>query len=277
MKKLDNLSLVIVIVIVIFDLLVWGQIVFAKPAGNPALYFLDVGQGDGTLLSLPGDIQILTDAGPNQSAVREVEQALGSSDRYIDLAIITHPQLDHFNGFYYLLDRYEFGAFIINGRTDAAAKKELEALIGKIETKKIPIITLAAGDRIRSGDNTLDFLSPDASWIQSGELNDTSFVAMVRTTDWSALLTGDIGANVEGDLTEKYDLKADILKVPHHGSKYSSSEQFLREVEPKLAVIEVGENRYGHPTREVLSRFDAVGVKTFRTDRDGTVKMETNG
>jgi competence protein ComEC len=96
---------------------------------------------------------------------------------------------------------------------------------------------------------------------------------MVRTSEFQALLTGDIGANVEEDLVEKYDLRADILKVGHHGSKYSSSQKFLHEVQPKLAVIEVGENRYGHPTKETLSRLEAAGAHIFRTDQNGTVRV----
>ena len=237
MRKLDNLSLIIITALIVFDVFVWWGIAFAEPASNPEMYFLDVGQGDSTLLVLPAGIQILADAGPSQKVVGEVERALDLSDRYLDLAIITHPQLDHFNGFYYLLDRYEFGAFIINGRNDAAAEKEWEALISKLEAKGTPIITLKEGDRIHYGGAVINFLHPSEEWLGSAELNDTSFVTMLQTPEFRALLTGDIGANVEEDLVERYHLKADILKVPHHGSKYSSSQKFLKEVQPKLAVI----------------------------------------
>lgn len=104
-------------------------------------------------------------------------------------------------------------------------------------------------------------------------MNDTGFVTLLRTPGFAALFTADIGANVEEDLVQNFDLRADILKVGHHGSKYSSSEEFLEEVEAKLAVIEVGENRYGHPTEETLGRLRAAGAQIFRTDQHGTLKI----
>ncbi len=254
---------------------VWYDILFAEPTRRPEIYFLDVGQGDAELVVLPGNVKIMTDAGPDQKVVKSIEKVLPQGDKYIDIAVISHPQLDHFNGYHYLLDSYTFGAFIFNGRSDTETVKEWPALMEKIKSKHIPLITLEAGDTIRHQDTEINFLSPDKNFAQSAELNDTGFVEFVKTPDFRTLLTADIGFSVENYLM-RYgtEIQADILKVGHHGSKYSSGERFLEAVAPKVAVIEVGEkNRYGHPTKEVVGRLDGSGAKTFRTDQNGTIKV----
>lgn len=275
MKKWDELSLFVIIVVLALGIFVWYQVIFAGPAARPEIYFLDVGQGDAELVVLSGGVKIMTDAGPDQKVIKSIEKALSRGDKYIDIAIISHPQLDHFNGYNYLLDNYNFGAFIWNGRSDTKTVKEWPALLEKIKAKNIPLITLAAGDRVRYQSNEIDFLSPDKSFIQSAELNDTGFVELVKTSAFKTLLTADIGFSVEDYLTkQRTDLRADVFKVPHHGSKYSSGDTFLSAVSPKVAVIEVGEkNRYGHPTKEALSHLGASGAKIFRTDQNGNIKI----
>ena len=110
--------------------------------------------------------------------------------------------------------------------------------------------------------------------MQSAETNDTSLVFRLDSPDADVLYTGDIDSKLEARLIKSYDLAADILKVPHHGSKYSSSAEFLAAVNPALTVIEVGSrNSYGHPARETLERLEKF-AQVFRTDRDGTVKIE---
>lgn len=238
---------------------------------------MDVGQGDAVLLELAGGVRILTDAGPDAKVVDSLERTLPPGRRYIDIAIITHPDLDHFNGFNHLLERYRVGAFVFNGR----GREENEdsdnwfRLVSKIEEQGIPFLALGAGDGIRHGPSRLDILSPDAQLLSTQALNETSIVAKVRTPEMTALLTGDIGASVEEALRGRYDLAADVLKVSHHGSKYSSSPGFLLAVRPSIAVVSAGErNRYGHPTPEVLQRLAAVGADVFRTDQNGTVTIK---
>ena len=276
MNKSNNLTILIIFSLIALDLFIWPQILFSKNSGEPAAYFLDVGQGDSELVVLENGVKIMTDAGPTSKVIASLESALGPSDKYIDLAIISHPQLDHFNGFNDVLKNYAIGAFIVNGRQ--IDLPEWKNLMSKIQEKKIPLIVLAAGDKITVGKDSANFLSPDKNLIQSGELNDTAFVSAVDTQKFRLMLNGDIGQNVEKYLIKKYpveDLKADILKVAHHGSKYSSSEEFLKTVSPKLAVIEVGaKNTYGHPTKEALSRLAEANIlKTFRTDQNSTIKI----
>ena len=278
MKTENNLSRLIIFALLVLDLLIWQGIIFVKGEGSPELYFLDVGQGDSELLVLPGGVEILTDAGPNQKVLEALEKVLGPNDRYLDLAIISHPQLDHFNGFNEILSRYRIGAFIFNGRTDATAFGEWGALMAKIKEKKIPLIALALGDKIHFLKNQIEIISPSRDFIQSAELNDTGLVELVKTPTFRALLTADIGANVENYLLKRFSrevLQVSILKVGHHGSKFSSSREFLETVKPKLAIIEVGsKNRYGHPTKEAMRRLEVAEIsKIFRTDKNGTIKV----
>lgn len=276
-KKFDSLSIIIIVALVALNFTVWAAILFNRPLNHPEIDFLDVGQGDSTLVVLPGGVKIMTDAGPDSKVVKSFE-ANGGSGKYIDLGIISHPQLDHFNGFNYLLDRYSFGAFIINGREGEIP--EWKEFVAKTKALKIPLVVLMAGDRISYGDSNVDFLSPSPEMLGSAELNDTAFVDLIETGGVKLLLTGDIGKNIEDFLVKKYPpetLKADILKVAHHGSKFSSGSSFLETVNPKIAAISVGKNTYGHPTKDALDRLAAVGAKIFRTDQGGTLKLVVGG
>ncbi len=277
MQAKKNYNSIVIALLAVLLIFVWGDIAFSKSNSEPEFYFLDVGQGDSELVVFPGNVKIMTDAGPDQKVVKSVERAIGS-DTYIDIGIVSHPQLDHFNGFNFLLDKYKFGAFIINGRDDTKTVHEWPELLKKIHEKHIPLITLGAGDNILFASNSISMLSPNAAYIQSGELNDTGFVELIQTGGARALFTADIASNVEEYVSKKFDIRADILKVPHHGSKYSSSDLFLGAVKPKVAVIEVGKNnRYGHPTKEALARLASSTPNVFRTDQDGTVKIAVEG
>lgn len=271
--KDKSMAWIVLAVLVAVDGAAWLQLFAAAPPKSAAISFLDVGQGDSSFLALPGGVRIMTDAGPDSSVVRSLEKVLGQGIRSIDLAIITHPELDHFNGFNYLIEKYSIGAFIINGR-DHPGSKQWAELMQKIRSKDIPLITLGEGDVIRSGDSRIDILSPNAQLVSSSELNDGGMVEKVRTPDFVALFTADIGFTVEKHLRSRYDLSADILKVGHHGSKYSSDLAFLRVVHPQLAVISVSaRNTYGHPAPDTLSRLSAAHIPVVRTDQKGTITV----
>ncbi len=277
-KKHNNtLSIIIVVLLIALTFVVWLNILSSLMTNNIAhAYFLDVGEGDSELVVFPGNIKVMTDAGPDNSVLASIEKVLPSGDDYIDIAVISHPQLDHFNGYYYLLDHYRIGAFIWNGRDDAATVTEWPALLAKIRAKNIPIVTLAAGDKISYKDNEIEMLSPDPSFAASAELNDTVLVELVKTIGFRVLLTADIGFNVEDHLmAQGKDIKADVLKIAHHGSKYASGAVFLSAVDPKIAVIEVGaKNKYGHPAKETLARIaSSTSAIVLRTDQNGTIDV----
>ena len=274
-----NHLILFLIFLVVFDFLVWKSIILNKPNSDTELYFLDVGQGDSELVILPGGIKILIDAGPNNKIVSELESVLRSTDRYIDLLVLSHPETDHFNGFIDVLKRYQVGAFIYNGRAGAAQSwKELAKIV---EENKVPVFVLGQGDKIKNQDDFFEILLPNADFLRSKELNDTSLIMKLINNDEQnqikILFTGDIGEKNEKYLINNFDIRADILKVGHHGSKYSSGDYFLKAVNPKISAIEVGKNSYGHPTKEVLERLASVGSQIFRTDQNSIIKLAIKG
>lgn len=277
-EKKPSAGIILITLALILDLFLWYQIAFGQSSEETQLHFLNVGQGDSSLIILAGNIKVMVDAGPGSKVLGEVESSLSPGEKYIDLALISHPQLDHFGGFRTLLERYRFGAFIINGRESDSV--EWQELISKIEKEGIPIITLAAGDKILHTESRITFFSPSPSVIQSAELNDTSFVNLFESRGLKVLFTGDSGENIENFLVNQYPerkLSAHILKVGHHGSKFATTANFLNAVGPKIAVIGVGENRFGHPAKETLLRLDEAGVqKIFRTDQDGRIVFKIN-
>lgn len=261
-------------ILFMIDCVAWSSLFFGDPRTGPRAYFLDVGQGDSEAMVFPDGAIVMTDAGPTDAVLAALDHALPGT-HYIDLAIITHPQLDHFNGYNFILDHYDVGAFIYNGRDDPGVA-EWAALKNKIAAKHISFITLGAGDHIREGEGEIDILSPGSDFLRSAELNDTGIVEMVRVPQFRALFTADIGSAVEDWLVRSgSDLHADVLKIAHHGSKYSSGAVFLRAVQPAVAVIEVGaKNTYGQPGAATLARVaSSTHAEIFRTDQNGTVEI----
>ena len=267
MKSRFFLITLIVVALDIFLWLILARSFFA--ADNLTLSFLDVGQGDSQLIELPEGPKVLIDSGPDSRVLDELEVSLGVS-RYIDLVIITHPEADHANGYIHILRRYRVGAIAVTGRDkDTESWHELTKMIGDL---RIPVVRLGEGDSIRVGNSVFDILAPNAGFRESAALNDTALVIMLKSGGVKTLLTADIGENVERALVGEYDIDADILKVGHHGSRFSSSQDFLAEVTPAVAVIQVGKgNRYGHPAQEVLERLGATGAKIYRNDTDGRI------
>lgn len=278
MKNRNRLSIFLIIVFAALDIALWSRVIVAAQTG-PRFYFLDVGQGDSELAILPGGAKVLTDAGPADRRAAEQLDAILGDDRYIDIGVITHPQLDHFGGFLQLLERYRFGAIFTNGRSDTPGVESWTELMKAIEARHIPFIVVGRGDSVNYQKNKILILSPSPAFRSSGELNDTGIVELFDTPPLRALFTADTGFMVEKDLVEHFDIHADILKVGHHGSKYSSGEAFLRAVNPKIAVIEVGlRNHYGHPTPATLGRLaSSTSASVLRTDKLGNIEIFANG
>lgn len=265
--------ILIFILLALADGVIWYQIVFAGgESKNLELYFFDVGQGDSEMIVFPGNVKMIIDGGvPNGRLLDDLARILPLKDRYIDLVLMTHPQLDHFGGFIDLLKNYEIGVFIGNGRKGtASAYGELEKVI---QEENIRYIQFKEGDAIKYEDSTISILSPNDFDLKSKELNDTTLVTMLAHGNFKALYTGDIGINVEDGLVKKYDLSAQVLKVGHHGSKFSSGKNFLDAVKSSVAVIEVGKNTYGHPTKQAMDRIMQSGARIMRTDQNGTIKI----
>ena len=280
MTNKNNTIVIVILAVIALDIFIWHQIFGSASASVAHDYFLDVGQGDSELIIFPGNTKVMTDAGPDDKVLVSLASAMPPDDTYIDVAIISHPQADHFNGFNYVLDHYRVGAFIYNGRDDDPPNAQWSGLKAKIAAKGIPFVTLGAGDKIHIGNGSssdeIDILSPILAFDQSAELNDTGLVELIKTPGLRTLLTADTGSNVEDWLVEnRADLRADVLKVPHHGSNYASDAAFLRAVAPRVAVIEVGaKNTYGHPGKDTLARLaSSTRAAVYRTDQNGTVEV----
>lgn len=265
-----GLAIAFIVDVVLFVWAFWGN--NSATLASPRLSFLNIGQGDSSLIELPGGIQILIDGGPDGKRLLEnLEQILPPQDRRIDLLIMTHPQLDHFAGFIDVLKKYEVGAFLSSGRkVEIPAYKEL---ISQLKKRDVPYIQVVEGDSIGVGQTKLRIVGPSPSELVSGELNDSSVVVLLESPEVKALYTGDIGFAVEKRLVEDYNIDVDVLKVGHHGSRFSSSEQFLAETTPELSAIIVGKNTYGHPTASALERLEKYSQKITRSDKDGIIQV----
>ncbi len=254
-----------------------GLCIFARAnisASGPeaGFYFLDVGQGDSELIITRNGGKILTDAGQGSRVVGALALVLGPTERYIDLVVISHPQMDHYGGMRYVLDSYDIGAVLTNGRVPQVVSAEWANMTQKLREKNIPMIAVAKGDAITLEGDGMKILSPDRALLLGKDENEAALVGRATVGEVSALFTGDIGKKTEVKLSlAGNSLRSDILKVAHHGSKYSVSAQFLEAVSPVLAVIEVGKNSYGHPSKEVLNSLAGKDIPVLRTDLFGTI------
>jgi len=271
-----NKAIILLAAVAVLDALLIAQI-GALHSGHAslAISFLNVGQGDATLLVFPTGVKMLIDGGPLDGRVlTELAKILPPTDRYIDLVVMSHPQVDHFGGLIEVVKRYRVGAFLMSARvSEAAAFAELEKALAE---RGVRTVTLGMGDAITNGGTEASVLSPTTALLTSKETNDACVVMEVLSEGITSLFTGDIGGKAEAALLPLIARRIDILKVPHHGSKYSSGAAFLNAVHPALAVIEVGKNSYGHPAHETLARLASVGARVFRTD-EGSVTVTPHG
>ncbi len=234
-----------------------------------------MGQGDSSLITLPGNANILIDGGPaNGKATSELEKTLPLLQRYIDLVIMTHPELDHYGGIIEVLERYEVGGLLSTGKIKES--KEFQELIKVVEKKKIPHVTLGAGDTIEFIGSKLRVISPTKRLLTDAPVNETSLVTELESSGILALFTGDSGFEAENEFIKNVR-DVNVLKVGHHGSRFSTGRDLLETIRPEISVITVGKNNYGHPTEDVLTRLKSVQSKVFRTDTNGTIEITSNG
>ena len=229
--------------------------------------FLNVGQGDSELIRTKAG-NILIDAGPNNQILFEISKILPFYDRIIDLVIISHPNTDHFNGLFSLLEHYKIRAVIINNLDYPGSR--YQNLLKQLKINNVLFLKGENGTKIKWDNNFISIISPLNS---NNNVNNSSLVALLNLNQKQFLFTGDIESSVEKKIIKYFNQPIDVLKVPHHGSQTASSEEFLNTLKPKIAVIEVGENNYGQPHPDTLKRLNAVGAQIFRTDLDGTIQF----
>jgi beta-lactamase superfamily II metal-dependent hydrolase len=255
-----------------------------SPAPGLNVYFLSVGQGDSIYIELPGGQTTLIDGGPSGAADGPLAQFLAAKKvTRIDHVVLTHPHSDHYNGLPYVFSNISVGDFY-DTRMDNKGATGDDTLRAQVKALNIPTFYPAAGDHLAWGNGGLDVKvfnscsNPVAS-TNSNAINNCSIMLKLSYQNASLLLTGDTQNDAEARLVATYgaELKADVLKVGHHGSKYSSTDVFLNAVKPARAYIEVGKNNYGHPTQGALDRLQKSGAKIFRTDLDGTQEFTVPG
>lgn len=240
-----------------------------------SIYFLDVGQGDSSIIITPDDKVVVIDSGHNESLILRYLQNLGIS--HIDLLIASHAHADHISGMDKIIAKYKPKAFIDPGipHTTATYRRMITA-IDKYNINYYEGISR----KINLGSLSLTILPPAIPLIKGSELNNNSVVVRLDYKDFSCLFTGDIEKEREGQLlTEsRNNLNVDILKVAHHGSSSSSSPLFIKSVGPKTAVISCGQgNKYGHPHQEPISLLQSLGIEIYRTDLSGAILIKTDG
>jgi len=261
----------------------WNEVFNLVSGDNLKVYFLDVGQGDSAFIKTPEGHKILIDGGPDTSALKGMSSLMPFWDKSLDLVILTHPESDHMQGLLDILQSYKADYILWTGVEKTAP--EYNAWINVLAKQKAEgakIIIAQSGQEIKLGNVLIDTLYPFES-LKGKKLkssaNDTCVVSKLIFGRNSFLFTGDIDFKAEKDIVASGEnVLSDVLKVAHHGSKYSTSDLFLENVKPEFAVISVGaKNTYGHPTPEVLQRLDKFGIKMFRTDKDGDVDFVSDG
>ena len=254
-------------------------------SSNQGLIFamLDVGQGDALFIQSPSGTQVLVDGGPPRKILSQLSRVMSPFDKTIDAIIITNPDQDHIGGFLDVLKIYKVGNVFEPGTfNDSKTYQNLEANIdNKIKNKEIQKILAKRGMRLNLGGGAvIDILFPDRD-VSLWDTNEGSIVAKLSYKNISVMLTGDATSKTEEIILDSYSkgaLASSILKVPHHGSRTSSSTAFVEAVSPTYALISNGkDNNYGHPHPDTLETLSKFGAKILRTDLLGTIIMKSQG
>lgn len=240
---------------------------------------LDVGQGDALFIESPTGTQIMFDAGPARSILGPLQKIISPFDKSIDAIVIANPDADHIGGLVDILKNYKVGAVLESGTlTDS---KTYQNLREEMKKQNIPDILAKRGMSLDMGGGVIiNILFPDRD-VSSWATNDGSVVARLTYGNTSIMLTGDAPQKTEKIILSENSseqLKSDILKVGHHGSRTSTSAEFLKAVSPIYALISDGkDNKYGHPHPETLTTLTQFGAKIFRTDLLGSIIVKSDG
>lgn len=275
-------KLVIIIIIFILVLVLFVNLI----PKNLKIYFVDVGQGDCTFIVTPENKTILIDGGGSESTSFDIGKRtlipfiLDKGYTKIDYIIISHFDQDHVGGILTVMEELKVGRIIISKQgEDSENYNKFKEIVRK---KKIKVLVIEERDKVQIEKNLcIDFLWPNnEKFIQENILNNNSIVCKLVYKNFSILFTGDIEEIAEKQILNDYKnntniLNSTILKVGHHGSKTSSVQEFIKAVKPQIALIGVGENnKFGHPSDEVLERLKSFGAKIYRTDKMGEIALK---
>jgi len=262
----------IINVLVLITLLIW--IAVFNIDNSLHIVACDVGQGDAILIQ-KSTTQILIDGGPNNKVLDCLGKYMPFWDKQIELVILTHPQEDHYGGLIDVFKTYKvlkFGQY--NDKYSSQGYQVLEKLVGG---KGVEGITLHKGMVIRLGMIYLDILYPPDG-TQDRNANNDAVVSLLRYGQFEAIFMADVENQASDGISENTKIQnIDYIKVNHHGSRNGLSKKLLDVLKPKVAVISVGKNGYGHPDPTIIEMLKIVNVKTLRTDELGNIELITNG
>lgn len=274
-------------------------VLFSLPDGKLHITFCNVGQGDAAYIRTPSGQDMLIDGGPDDKVLTCLGKHMPFYDRTIDVVVLTHPQKDHMQGLIFVLERYTVKHFIIG--VEGNDTDGFEKLAELVKSKKISVKNLYTGDKFYLGKVELDVLWPERKWVADNlspsvsdlsylsnlnilgmstdtQLNDFSYLLNLKYGDFSALFPGDGDIHIQPDILKVTVLQqVTVLKYPHHGSKTAMLPEFLDKLAPKLAVISVGKNSYGHPTKEALDMLLDRSIQIRRTDTEGDIEITSDG
>lgn len=247
----------------------------SKPEGTLEVHYIDVGQGDATLIKC-GSHAMLIDGGNNNKGTTVQLYLKKQGVESLDYVIGTHPDADHIGGLDVIVYKYNCDTVIMPDYEKDT--KTYQELVDVIHDKNMKITYPVVGEQYALGEAKFTIIAPNSN-SYGGNANNYSVAILLEYGKNRFLFTGDAEEASEAEmLTNEIDISADVYKVAHHGSRSASTQEFLNAVHPKYAVISCGEgNSYGHPHAEVLNRLRSMGVEVFRTDEQGSIIASSNG
>ena len=295
MMRFLKVFLAVIIVAAIFTgIIYWLRRYKIEPLPTPTpfetkgqlqVFALDVGQGDGLLVVSPGGKTVLIDAGNSQAGDDVVTVLQRRNIRTIDLAVATHPHADHIAGLRRVIGKLTVKQLLDSGQSFAST--EYEKLLRAVKERKVNYIKAGKGQTFDLDSGVrLEAFNPRGNdrWItqvrEGGSVeNANSVVLRLTYGNFAMVFTGDAEAETEAEMIKaKTPLRAQILKVGHHGSRYATSDSFLNVVAPQAAIISCGtNNRYGHPSQPTLDRLKKSNVQIYRTDLSGEIAIISDG
>lgn len=236
------------------------------------VHFINVGQGDATFIELPDNKSLLIDAGEKSYGDTVVSYIANLGYNSVDYIIGTHPHTDHIGGLEKVLNNFDIGSVYMP--KISSNSKTFENLLSTISDKGLKINSAYNGVSVIDSDElSISFVAPVSE--KYSDLNNYSAVLLLRYGGVKFLFMGDAEVLSESEISSNIDV--DIVKIGHHGSNTSSSIDFINRVSAKYGIISVGENSYGHPNEDVVSRWTSSGTIIYRTDINGNIVITTNG
>lgn len=259
--------------LIVGNILVWSFF-FSFPDKKFHLKVYDVGQGDAIFIQTASNFRILIDGGPDNKVLDYLGKEVPFYSKRIDLLVLTHPEADHITGLVEVAKRYEIRSLWVNG--DRHTTRIYSQWKKWLEERNIKPRVVSQGDKLLFSDSTKVSVIWPRKDFSSQKLNDRSIVVHLSYGDFDAIITGDADKKVQPYTSNM--AAVEVFKVPHHGAKDAVNEEFMRTISPSISVISVGEdNPYGHPRLEVINLLQTIGSKVYRTDKNGTVEIVSDG